>query len=107
MRWPGPHGPPLPSAGEVKKGDWLGISRERIEVVAPSPATAADAAILLLDLLVSGKGEHEIVTVIEGEGAHAADTRRIVEWLAEMRPGTTSEVHHGGQPVYPYLFSVE
>ena len=99
--------PAATSAGAVKEGDWLGISRERIEVVAPSPATAADAAILLLDLLVSDKGEHEIVTVIEGEGAHAADTRRIVEWLAEMRPGTTSEVHHGGQPVYPYLFSVE
>ena len=99
--------PAATSAGAVKEGDWLGISRERIEVVAPSPATAADAAILLLDLLVSDKGEHEIVTVIEGEGAHAADTRRIVEWLAEMRPETTSEVHHGGQPVYPYLFSVE
>ena len=47
------------------------------------------------------------MTVIEGEGAHAADTRRIVEWLADERPGTASEVHHGGQPVYPYLFSIE
>jgi uncharacterized protein len=99
--------PAATSAGAVREGDWLGISRERIEVIAPRPATAADAAVLLLDLLVSDRGDHEIVTVIEGEGAHAADTRRIVEWLAEKRPGTTSEVHHGGQPVYPYLFSVE
>jgi uncharacterized protein len=94
-------------AGNVKEGDWLGISRERVEVVAHPPATAADAAISLLDLLVSADGDHEIVTVIEGEGAHPADTRRIVEWLGEKRPGTTSEVHHGGQPVYPYLFSIE
>jgi len=95
------------SAGTVKEGDWLGISRERIEVIEHPPATAADAAILLLDRLVSGDGDHEIVTIIEGEGAHAADTRRIVEWLGEKRPGTTSEVHHGGQPVYPYFFSIE
>jgi uncharacterized protein len=99
--------PATTTAGAVKEGDWLGISRERIEVIAHRPATAADAAILLLDLLVSDRGDHEIVTVIEGEGAHAADTRRIVEWLAEKRPGTASEVHHGGQPVYPYLFSIE
>ena len=45
--------------------------------------------------------------MIEGEGAHATETRRIIEWLAENRPGTTSEVHHGGQPLYPYLFSIE
>ncbi len=95
------------AAGSVKEGDWLGISRERIEVVAHDPATAADAAIALLDLLVSHSGDHEIVTVIEGEGAHAADTRRIIAWLAEQRPGTTSEVHHGGQPTYLYLFSIE
>ncbi len=94
-------------AGKVKEGDWLGISRERVEVIAHPPATAADAAINLLDLLVSAGGGHEIVTVIEGEGAHPGDTRRIVEWLGEKRPGTTSEVHHGGQPVYPYLFSIE
>jgi uncharacterized protein len=99
--------PAVTTAGSVEEGDWLGISRERIEVIARRPATAADAAIALLDVLVSDAGEHEIVTVIEGEGAHAADTRRILEWLADKRPGTASEVHHGGQPVYPYLFSIE
>jgi len=95
------------SAGPVNAGDWLGMSRDGIEVVAHEPATAADAAIALLDLLVLDGKEHEIVTVIEGEGSHAADTRRIVEWLAEKRPGTSAEVHHGGQPVYPYVFSIE
>ncbi len=99
--------PAVTSAGSVEEGDWLGISRERIEVIAHRPATAADAAIALLDVLVSDAGDHEIVTLIEGEGAHAADTRRILEWLADKRPGTASEVHHGGQPVYPYLFSIE
>jgi uncharacterized protein len=94
-------------AGPVKEGDWLGLSRQGIRVVAPAPSTAADAAIGLLDALVPPDGDNEIVTVIEGEGAHAADTRRILEWLSEHRPDITAEVHHGGQPLYPYLFSIE
>ena len=51
--------------------------------------------------------DHEIITVIEGEGATAADTRRITEWLSEHRADASVEVHHGGQPLYPYLVSVE
>ncbi|MGH9107546.1 MAG: DAK2 domain-containing protein [Acidimicrobiales bacterium] len=94
-------------AGPVKAGDWLGLDRQGIKVVRPAAATAADAAIALLDGLVSEGDDHEVVTVIEGEGARAADTRRIVEWLSENRPGVSAEVHHGGQPLYPYLFSVE
>ena len=37
----------------------------------------------------------------------SANTRRITEWLNEHRPEVTAEVHHGGQPLYPYLFSIE
>ena len=51
--------------------------------------------------------DHEIVTVIEGEGASAAETRHISEWVSEHCSGAGVEVHHGGQPLYPYLFSVE
>jgi fatty acid kinase len=91
--------------GPVKEGDWLGVSRDGIEVVAPQPSSAADAAVALLGTLIGE--DHEIVTIIEGEGARAADTRRIVEWLSEHHPAVGSEVHHGGQPLYPYLFSIE
>jgi dihydroxyacetone kinase-like predicted kinase len=75
--------------------------------VTPASGGPADAAIALLDLLVAQDKDYEIVTIIEGEGSRPADTRRIVEWLSEDRPGLTSEVHHGGQPLYPYLFSIE
>ena len=88
--------------GPIKEGDWLGLSSKSIETVAP---TLADAATGLLDKLVGE--DHEIVTVIEGEGSSAADTRRITEWLSEHRPEVSAEVHHGGQPLYPYLFSIE
>ena len=35
------------------------------------------------------------------------DTRRITSWLEERFPHVEAEVHHGGQPLYPYLFSIE
>jgi len=90
------------SAGTVRTGDWLGLSRDGIEVVGD---TLSDAACRLLGLLVTE--DHDLVTIIEGEGSGAADTRRITEWLKESRPLVETEVHHGGQPLYPYLFSIE
>ena len=89
-------------AGPVREGDWLGLSRDGIEVVGD---TLSAASCSLLDLLVTE--DHDLVTIIEGEGSGAADTRRITEWLKEARPMVETEVHHGGQPLYPYLFSIE
>ena len=89
-------------AGPIKAGDWLGLSREGIAAVESS---ATDAVCALLGKLVTD--DHEIVTLIEGEGARPAHTRTITEWLAEHRPNVVAEVHHGGQPLYPYLLSIE
>ena len=89
-------------AGPVREGDYLGLTGSKITVVEPSLPGAATA---LLDQLVGE--DAEIVTIIEGEGASAAITRQLTEWLAEHRPDAEAEIHHGGQPLYPYLFSVE
>jgi uncharacterized protein len=88
--------------GPITEGDYLGLTRDGILAVAP---TVAEAACGLLDKLVTD--DHEIVTLIEGEGSTAADTRAISEWLDEHRPGVATEVHHGGQPLYPYLVGIE
>ena len=89
-------------AGPIAEGDWLGLSDNVIRVIAP---TTWEASCGLLEQMVTD--DHEIVTIIEGEGATAGDTRHISEWVGENRPGAGIEVHHGGQPLYPYLFSVE
>jgi dihydroxyacetone kinase-like predicted kinase len=89
-------------AGPIAAGDWLGISRQGIEVV---DADLGACCCALLDHLVGD--DHEIVTIIEGDGSSAAVTRRIRSWLGEHRPDTEAEVHHGGQPLYPYLFGIE
>ena len=89
-------------AGPIAEGDWLGIARDGIRCVDPELAGACTG---LLDVLVDG--DSEIVTVIEGDGSSAGVTRHVTEWLAEHRPDVEAEVHHGGQPLYPYLFGVE
>jgi uncharacterized protein len=88
--------------GPVSEGDYIALTKDGIVAVAPD---LGEAACGLLEHVVSD--DHEIITVIEGEGATAADTRRITEWLAEHHPDASVEIHHGGQPLYPYLVSVE
>jgi hypothetical protein len=89
-------------AGAINQGDFLGLARGAIQVVA---STLADAVCQLLANLVTD--EHEIVTIIEGDEATKADTRRITDWLSDQHPVVTAEIHYGGQPLYPYLLSIE
>ncbi len=89
-------------AGEVHKGDWIGISRDGVVSVADNVVVCTR---LLLSRLLDDS--HELVTLIEGEGARVADTRRIEEWLSEEHPDVALEVHQGGQPLYPYLLGIE
>jgi uncharacterized protein len=89
-------------AGEVHEGDFIGVSRDG--VVAVSDDVVVCTRLLLSRLL---DPTHELVTLIEGEGARVADTRRMEEWLSEEYPDVALEVHQGGQPLYPYLLGIE
>ena len=86
----------------ISAGDWLGITRDGICIVAPS---AAEAAIGLVDRLVDD--DSELVTVLFGAEAHATDRARLVEHLADAHPKVEVEVHEGDQPLYPFLVGVE
>ncbi len=88
--------------GPIAEGDVIGLAGDIIAVVASSLSEGVEG--LLATLL---QDSHEIVTLIEGEGATNADTRRITSWLEERFPQVQAEVHHGGQPLYPYLLSIE
>lgn len=88
--------------GPVRQGDFIGISRVGIVSIADSVLGAATA---LLATLVDG--DHEIVTVITGADASPNDTAKIEAWLEIEHPEVEVEVHHGGQPLYPFEFGVE
>jgi uncharacterized protein len=89
-------------SGPITAGDWMGLGKEGVCVTAPS---AGDAAMALVDHLVDDTCE--LVTVLVGAGASAADTTRLEEHLALTYPNLDVEVHQGGQPLYPYLVGVE
>jgi len=88
--------------GPIEAGDWIAVSRDGIRSIDKS---AADAAIALVDLLVTD--DTELVTVITGVQARAADTARLEEHVALAHPHAEVEVHEGDQPLYPYLIGVE
>ena len=89
-------------AGEVHVGDWIGLSAKGVRSIADSIAVASNR--LLAELI---RPDHELLTIIEGDGSSPANTRRITEFLAEEYPAISVEVHHGGQPLYPYYFGIE
>ncbi len=92
----------ITDAGPVRVGDWIGLSAEGVLSIADSIAAASNR---LLDRLIGPA--HELLTIIEGEGSSPANTRRITDFLADEHPGLAVEVHHGGQPLYPYYFGIE
>lgn len=88
--------------GPIRKGDWIAIGPDGITIATDSASAAAEH---LVDALVDE--DSEIVTVLVGSEAKAADTQRLREHLALKHPGVELEVHDGGQPLYPYLIGVE
>ncbi len=90
-------------AGDVKAGDSIGLVRGD-GVVAIAPTTFDCVAALLKHIVTD---ERELLTIITGADAKAAETEQIVSWVEEHYPAVSCEVHRGGQPLYPYLFGVE
>ncbi|HUY43104.1 MAG TPA: DAK2 domain-containing protein [Acidimicrobiales bacterium] len=90
------------AAGPVHVGDWIGLGHEGVLSVADS---LVGASAQLLERLI--RPEHELLTIIEGDGSSPADTRRLKDLLGEEYPNVALEVHHGGQPLYPYYFGLE
>jgi DAK2 domain fusion protein YloV len=94
--------PAASPAGPVRKGDYIGMTREGIQVVSPSLVGAVCGLISKL-----ATPEHELLTIYEGQGASASTTREIEDFVVEELPALGVEIHHGGQPFYPYLISLE
>lgn len=87
---------------EIKKDDYLGMIDGKIVVSEPDMFKAS------LDTLKRMIDEDtEIVTIIVGEDGTMEEAGKLVETLATEYEDIETELHEGGQPVYPYLFSAE
>ncbi|MGM0218860.1 DAK2 domain-containing protein [Enterococcus sp. AZ126] len=87
---------------EIKKDDYLGMIDGKIVVSEPDMFNASlDTLKRMID------DETEIITIIVGVGGTMKEAEKFVEALTAEYEELETELHEGGQPVYPYLFSAE
>jgi DAK2 domain fusion protein YloV len=87
---------------EIKQGDFIGIADGKI--VCSEPGLMQASKKLLQEMIEEGS---EIVTILSGEDAKEDDLEELEAFIREMYPEVEIELHPGGQPLYPYIFSVE
>jgi uncharacterized protein len=90
-------------AGNVRTGDWIGMAKGR-GIVAIESTVLLAATVLLRELIGDGA---DLVTVLSGEGSTREMNAQLVAWMAQHHGDVEVEMHHGGQPLYPYLVGVE
>ena len=87
---------------EIHENDNLGMVDGKIVVSNPDMMeTLEETFAHLLD------EDSEIVTLYVGEDGSEELANELAQALAEKYEDVEVEIHQGGQPVYPYLFSVE
>lgn len=87
---------------EIKKDDYMGIIDGKITITGPDrKQVALEMTKEMLD------EDSEIVTIIYGQEGSKTEAEEIAATLEELDPELELEIHSGGQPVYPYLISVE
>ena len=87
---------------EIHENDNLGMVDGKIVVSNPDMMeTLEETFAHMLD------EDSEIVTIYVGEEGSEELANELAQALAEKYEDVEVEIHQGGQPVYPYLFSVE
>ena len=87
---------------EIHENDNLGMVDGKIVVSNPDMLTTLNETFSkMLDM------DSEIVTIYIGEDGSEDLANELAQDITEKFEGVEVEIHNGGQPVYPYLFSVE
>lgn len=87
---------------DIKKGDYIGLNGKTIVSVEKN---VLDAAKKLADTLIDD--ESELVSLYYGADATEEEAEALADKIIAVYSGVDVEVQYGGQPVYPYLISVE
>lgn len=87
---------------EIHENDNLGMVDGKIVVSNPDMLTTLNETFSnMLD------ADSEIVTIYIGEDGSEDLANKLAQDITEKFEDVEVEIHNGGQPVYPYLFSVE
>lgn len=88
--------------GEIKKGEYIGLSNGKVRIISDN---VVDATVdLIRDISDSTE---EVLTFYTGKDYKPEDIENIKKKIKKYFPRLDIEVHKGGQPLYPYIFSIE
>ncbi len=87
---------------EVLEGDYIGLINDQLK----ASGNVLDE-VVIDSLGKAGADKHELITVYYGEQVSEDQAQALVAAIAEELPDLTIEVVNGGQPLYPYIMSVE
>ena len=87
---------------EIKKDDYMGIVDGKIVT---TDLDLKEAAIKMVKAMLDE--DSEIVTILYGAGGDQKTAEEIKAAVEEVDDELDIQIYDGGQPVYPYLISVE
>lgn len=86
----------------IKKDDYMGLIDGDIKV---SASELNDVVVDTIEQMIDK--ESEIVTLIFGENIEESKAQEVADHIESNYEDVEVQIHEGGQPVYPYLISVE
>ena len=87
---------------EIHEGDYIGIIDGKLNIAA---ADLQAASVQVVEKMLDE--DSEIVTILYGANANEIDAQTLADAIMEIDGELEIEIHEGGQPVYPFLISVE
>ena len=88
--------------GEIKRGAYIGLFNGDVRVVS---ASIIDATLdLIRDMM---EGHEEVITIYTGRDVKSSTVKELKEKISQLFPKIDIEIHDGGQPLYPFIFSIE
>jgi len=86
---------------EIKEGAYIGLCNNNIAVSEQSKYNT------IVKLLESSFDDEELLTIYYGEGVNLKEAEDIKEMIKNKFDIDEVEVYNGGQPLYPYIISLE
>ncbi|MFW5891650.1 MAG: DAK2 domain-containing protein [bacterium] len=86
---------------KISEGDILGLMNGDIEAV------GKDYIEVVIELFEKFLDEEDLITIYYGEDVSKDDAEKLKEQLKEKFNLDEVEIYNGGQPLYPYLISLE
>lgn len=86
----------------IENGNYMGICDD---VIKASDKDKGETLQLLLKEMIAD--DDEILTILYGEDVSEKEMDKLTSYLEKTYPDLEIEVHHGNQPIYSFILSVE